>query len=147
MIDIDRLDHRAVDVDRAERQQRDPLRAAGRVDLVDAEQRTGGQARSRSGQPSLSRCGGEVTAIARTPATCAGTTFITTLDGYSARPPGTYSPTRRTGTQRWVTVPPGAIWVTFSVGNCAAWPTLARAIDSVSAARTGRRHRVERRRR
>ena len=66
----------------------------------------------RSGQPSLSRCGGEVTAIARTPATCAGTTFITTLEGYSARPPGTYSPTRRTGTHRWVTVPPGAIVVT-----------------------------------
>ena len=49
--------------------------------------------------------------MALTPATCAGTTFITTLDGYSASPPGTYSPTRRTGTQRWVTVPPGAIWL------------------------------------
>src|SRR6476660_7538721 len=90
----------------------------------------------RSGQPSLSRCGGEVTAMALTPATCAGTTFITTLDGYSASPPGTYSPTRRTGTQRWVTVPPGAIWLTFSTGNWAEWPTLALAIDSVSAALT-----------
>ena len=33
------------------------------------------------GQPSLSRCGGEVTARDSTPATWAGTTFITTLDG------------------------------------------------------------------
>src|SRR6478752_9070511 len=90
----------------------------------------------RSGQPSLSRCGGEVTAIARTPATCAGTTFITTLEGYNARPPGTYSPTRRTGTHRWVTVPPGATVVTRPVGSCAACPTRALAIDSVRAART-----------
>ena len=44
-----------------------------------------------------------------TPAIWAGTTFITTLEGYTASPPGTYRPTRRTGTQRWVTVPPGTI--------------------------------------
>ena len=33
-----------------------------------------------SGQPVL-RCGGDVTAMPETPATWAGTTFITTLDG------------------------------------------------------------------
>ena len=40
---VDRLDHGAVHVDRAEREQRDALRTAGRVDLVDAEQRAGRQ--------------------------------------------------------------------------------------------------------
>src|SRR5947209_17966321 len=59
------------------------------------------------GRPPNSFCAGEKTAIDATPATCAGTTFMTTLDGYTARPPGTYSPTRRTGIQRSVTVPPG----------------------------------------
>src|SRR5882757_11332022 len=59
------------------------------------------------GNPANSFCGGEHTAIELTPATCAGTTFMTTLDGYTARPPGTYSPTRDTGTHRSVTVPPG----------------------------------------
>ncbi len=41
-----------------------------------------------SGQPVLC-CGGEVTATPTTPAIWAGTTFITTLDGYTAKPPGT----------------------------------------------------------
>ena len=33
--------------------------------------------------------------------------FMTTLDGYTALPPGTYRPTRSTGTHRSVTVAPG----------------------------------------
>ena len=40
---------------------------------------------------------------------------MTTLDGYTALPPGTYSPTRSTGTQRSVTVPPGTTSVTVSL--------------------------------
>src|SRR6476620_10531078 len=53
------------------------------------------------GSPPYSFCGGEATARDGTPATCAGTTFMTTLDARGARPPGTYSPTRWTGTKRW----------------------------------------------
>src|ERR1700728_1000459 len=52
-------------------------------------------------------CGGLATTSEPTPAACAGTTFITTLDGYTAFPPGTYRPTRSTGTHRSVTVAPG----------------------------------------
>src|SRR4029450_3732091 len=60
------------------------------------------------GSPAYSFCGGDATASEPTPATCAGTTFITPLDASGARPPGTYSPTRPTGTSRCVTRPPGA---------------------------------------
>ena len=42
-----------------------------------------------SGSPPWARCGGLASAIDRTPATCAGTTFITTLETSGARPPGT----------------------------------------------------------
>jgi hypothetical protein len=42
-----------------------------------------------SGRPPFSRCGGLTTTRERTPAAWAGTTFITTVDGYIARPPGT----------------------------------------------------------
>src|SRR6478735_12627772 len=55
------------------------------------------------GRPLNSACGGEASAIDRTPATCAGTTFISTLDTSGASPPGTYSPTRPTGTLRCTT--------------------------------------------
>src|ERR1700754_1488605 len=43
-------------------------------------------------------CGELVSAIEPTPATCAGTTFISTLETSGATPPGTYRPTRSTGT-------------------------------------------------
>src|SRR5689334_16425094 len=39
--------------------------------------------------PVFSRWGGEATASEPTPAIWAGTTFMTTLEGYTARPPGT----------------------------------------------------------
>src|SRR5689334_18963064 len=52
------------------------------------------------GSPPNSFCGGEATASEGTPATCAGTTFMTTDEASGARPPGTYSPTRCTGTNR-----------------------------------------------
>ena len=42
-----------------------------------------------SGSPAASGRGGEASAIDRTPATWAGTTFITTLDGSGDSPPGT----------------------------------------------------------
>ena len=38
--------------------------------------------------------GGATTAICSTPAACAGTTVISTVDGYAAAPPGTHTPTR-----------------------------------------------------
>src|SRR5258708_8042381 len=60
------------------------------------------------GSPPKPACGGEQTTSDSTPAACAGTTFITTVDGYTASPPGAYRPTRSTGTQRSVTVPPSA---------------------------------------
>src|SRR6201999_895631 len=71
-----------------------------------------------------------------TPATCAGTTFITTLDGYTALPPGTYSPTRSTGTQRSVTVAPAPSVVVTSVRRWAAWTARVRSIITRSASRT-----------
>ena len=42
-----------------------------------------------SGRPSRFFCGGLLSAIDCTPATCAGTTFMITLDTSGARPPGT----------------------------------------------------------
>ena len=41
------------------------------------------------GRPPWSFCGGEDSAIDATPATWAGTTFITTLETSGAMPPGT----------------------------------------------------------
>src|SRR3954449_11142653 len=89
-----------------------------------------------SGIPPWSRCGGEATAIDSTPAICAGTTFMTTRDSNGARPPGTYRPTRRTGSQRSVTVPPGTTWVVTSVRRWSACTFRTREIDSSSAARS-----------
>src|SRR5687768_13789279 len=63
------------------------------------------------GRPPNSACGGEHTTSDSTPAICAGTTFMTTVDGYMARPPGAYRPTRATGTHFSVTVPPGTTCV------------------------------------
>ena len=42
-----------------------------------------------------------------TPATCAGTTVINTVDGYAAAPPGTHTPTRLSGRYRCLSVTPG----------------------------------------
>ena len=68
---------------------RDRLGAADRVHLVDAEQRAGGEDRRVRQAAELRAAAGEATASEPTPATWAGTTFITTLDGYATRPPGT----------------------------------------------------------
>jgi hypothetical protein len=78
----------------------------------------------------------DVSAIDETPATCAGTTFMTTLDTNGAMPPGTYSPTRSTGTIRWVTVAPGATSVTTSCSSSARQVARSLRIDSSRADRT-----------
>lgn len=88
------------------------------------------------GRPANPACGGEQTTSEPTPAICAGTTFITTVDGYTASPPGAYSPTRSTGTHFSVTVPPSTTVVVTSVRRCPSCTLRARVIDSSSAART-----------
>ena len=87
------------------------------------------------GRPPWSFCGDEVSAIEPTPATWAGTTFMTTLETRGATPPGTYSPTRPTGTIRCVTVASPYL-VTASVSRSASQEARSRRIDSSSAART-----------
>src|SRR6202012_2624377 len=81
-------------------------------------------------------CGGLATTSEPTPAACAGTTFITTLDGYTAFPPGTYRPTRSTGTHRSVTVAPGPSVVVTSDRRWSACTARVRSIATSSAART-----------
>ena len=81
---VDRRQLGAVGVDAAVREQRDRLRAADRPHLVDAEQRGSGQdrrVRQAAEAPCGCACGGLATTSESTPAACAGTTFITTLDG------------------------------------------------------------------
>ena len=83
-----------------------------------------------AGRPPCAALGGDATAISLTPATWAGMTFITTDDGYATRPPGTYTPARRTGTYRSVTVEPGASSVTGSAGSWASCTSRARRAAS-----------------
>ena len=85
------------------------------------------------GRPPNSFCGGDASTICSTPAIWAGTTFITTELGSTALPPGTYRPTRRIGTQRWVTVPPGTTSTRCSGRVCAASTARTRAADSSRA--------------
>src|SRR5260370_39159374 len=87
------------------------------------------------GKPSCSGWGGDATAISLTPATWAGMTFISTEDGYATRPPGTYTPARRTGRYRSVTVDPEATAGQDSAGSWALCTSLARRPASVTAAR------------
>ncbi len=72
-----------------------------------------------------------------TPATWAGTTFMITLEANGASPPGTYSPTRLTGTIRWVTTAPGATGTsTADSPSSAALTVRRRLIDTSNAARS-----------
>ena len=87
-----------------------------------------------AGRPPLSRRGGEATAIWPTPATCAGTTFMTTEEGSGTVPAGTYTPARSTATYRSVTCAPSPIEVTWSAGRCASCTGRTRRIISSSAA-------------
>src|SRR5690625_7258511 len=76
-----------------------------------------------SGSPPRPDCGGLATARPPTPAAWAATTFITTELGNTASPPGTYSPTRWTGTQRWCTL---ATYTTEVLLGCGCSDTCAR---------------------
>jgi len=89
------------------------------------------------GSPPNPACGGLATAIDGTPATWAGTTFISTLDASGASPPGTYRPTRPTGTSRCSTTAPGASSTRTGTLAASASATLRRrSMASVNAART-----------
>src|SRR5262252_292958 len=89
-----------------------------------------------AGRPPASGRGGEATAIWRTPATCAGITFMITEEGSGTRPPGTYTPARSTGTYRSVTWAPAPIRVTWPGGRCASCTGRTRRTISSSAARS-----------
>src|SRR5215470_5905694 len=89
-----------------------------------------------AGRPPASGRGGEATAIWRTPATCAGITFMITEEGSGIRPPGTYTPARSTGTYRSVTWAPAPIRVTWPAGRCASCTGRTRRTISSSAARS-----------
>ena len=80
---VDRLDP---GLGQAVGQRADRLGAAGDDERVDLEQ-AGGP--SRTGSIAPSRPAGEATTMAPTPATRAGTTVMTSDDGYGAEPPGT----------------------------------------------------------
>ena len=83
-----------------------------------------------------SACGGEATTSDSTPAASAGMTFMSTDDGYTALPPGTYRPTRRIGIHFSLTTPPGTTSTETSEGFCASWNFRMRPMDSSRAART-----------
>ena len=71
-----------------------------------------------------------------TPATWAGTTPMMALDGYAARPPGTYSPTRPTGTWRVATIWPWGSTSRVAAGIEAAAVCRRLAASSWIASRT-----------
>ena len=71
-----------------------------------------------------------------TPATKAGITFMTTELGYATSPPGTYSPTRCTGTHFSMTSAPALTLITASVRRCASCTNRARRAASSTASRT-----------
>ncbi len=88
-------------------------------------------------QSAVLALGGVATASDSTPATWAGTTFISTLDASGASPPGTYRPTRETGTVLVSTTAPGATSARTSAGVPSVSATARRRrIDSSNAART-----------
>ena len=104
---VDRRQLGAVGVGAAVGQQRHRLRAADRPHLVDAEQPRPRPGSSGAAGRRMRPAAGWPPPASRPRRPAPGTTFITTLDGYTALPPGTYRPTRSTGTQRSVTVAPG----------------------------------------
>ena len=78
---VDRRQFGPVGVGAAVGQQRDGLGAADGPYLVDAQQRGRGQDRRVRQSVELAACGGLAITSESTPAVCAGTTFMTTLDG------------------------------------------------------------------
>src|SRR5688500_14775377 len=69
----------------------------------------------------------------RTPATLAGTAFISTDDGYAALPPGTYRPTRCSGVMRWPRRVPSASVYSQEFCSCRSWKALMRWCATRSA--------------
>ena len=72
-------------------QQRHGLRTAHGPHLLHSQQLAGRQDGGVRPTAELA-CGGDATTSEDTPASCAGTTFMITLEGYTALPPGTYRP-------------------------------------------------------
>src|SRR4051795_13474009 len=72
----------------------------------------------------------------RTPATPAGIAVISTVDGYAARPPGTYRPARSTGRTASETVTPSASYAVGGTTAWASWYARMRVAASSSALRT-----------
>ena len=138
----------------------DVARAGDDVDRLDADRRRRRRrparwpARRRPRRPrrrraARTRRGSSGAAARRTPSAAARTPRSTrrrrpgrarrSSRRWTGRPParpGTYSPTRRTGIQRSVTVPPGTTSTSTLGRRCASCTMRARRIDSVSAART-----------
>ena len=90
-----------------------------------------------------SRDGGTHSAIPDTPATRAGIAVMSTLDGYLARPPGTYTPARATGSSSRSTVTPfrsngpsraGRCWWNASITDAASETAARSSGSTVSSA-------------
>src|SRR5947209_10091535 len=79
-----------------------------------------------------SRRGGVASTTSSTPATRAGMAVISTVDGYGARPPGAYTPARRTGRVRMLSPPEPR----NSGSNCREWKSRMRWAANSSAARS-----------
>src|SRR5699024_7142816 len=88
------------------------------------------------GSPPNSFCGGDATTKVEAPASWAGTVFIMTDEGYTALPPGTYSPTRSTGRNTSVTVAPVPKVVVWDCGFCAACTLRTRSMETSIASLT-----------
>src|SRR5216684_8935286 len=73
-----------------------------------------------------------------TPATFAGSAFISTEDGYAALPPGTYSPARSSGVIRWPSVVPSASVNRHDFARCRVWKRRMRTAARSSASRCTR---------
>ena len=92
-----------------------------------------------------SRDGGIHSAIPDTPATRAGIAVMSTLDGYLARPPGTYTPARATGSSSRSTVMPFRSNGPSRAGRC-WWNASMTDAASERAARSSGTDGVQRRR-
>src|SRR5206468_1084451 len=79
---------------------------------------------------------GETAITSPTPATRAGMPVMSTVDGYAARPPGTYTPTRASGSMRWPRRAPLASRKDHERSRWRAWKTRMRRAASSRSLRT-----------
>ena len=82
-------------------QRRNCLGAADLKEAID----TGDMRRGQNQRRNSPTVGGEQTTISRTPATLAGTAVMSNDEGYTALPPGAYTPIRSRGTTSWPSAP------------------------------------------